>query len=317
MNSLDNIKQNFEQNYPESIQLLLQKRKSIKLRFTLRLLIIVALMIANVYYFNEAKYFVGIFIIFFGFINLQKKYYLLKAEYEQLFRENIISKLTPLIDNQLQYYPEYGISKEAFKNSGITTEKIDRYQSNDYFEGEIDGASIRFAEVIAESKDTSSEGVGYNTIFQGIYFQADFPKNFKSRTVIFPDILNGKMKFIGNFLAKHSIAPKNAEKVSLEDPEFNKYFVVYSQDQIEARFILTTSMMERILKFKEKHRYFSMSFADELIHIGLFSNKSFQPSLFGTLISNGLLLNYIDSIDLTVGIVQDLKMNTNIYNTNN
>ena len=42
----------------------------------------------------------------------------------------------------------------------------------------------------------------------------------------------------------------HGELVKLEDPEFEKSFVVYSGNQTEARYILSTSLMRRILDYK-------------------------------------------------------------------
>lgn len=39
--------------------------------------------------------------------------------------------------------------------------------------------------------------------------------------------------------------PKGLEKVTLEDPEFNEIFEVYSNDQVESRYLLTPAFMER------------------------------------------------------------------------
>jgi len=40
-------------------------------------------------------------------------------------------------------------------------------------------------------------------------------------------------------------------KISLEDTEFEKYFKVNSDDEIESRYLITTSFMERFLRFKK------------------------------------------------------------------
>ena len=40
--------------------------------------------------------------------------------------------------------------------------------------------------------------------------------------------------------------PKNLEEVKLEDPEFNNIFDIFSDNQVEARYLLTTSFMERL-----------------------------------------------------------------------
>ena len=40
--------------------------------------------------------------------------------------------------------------------------------------------------------------------------------------------------------------PRKLEKVTLEDVEFNNFFDVFSDSQVESRYLLTTSFMERI-----------------------------------------------------------------------
>ena len=44
------------------------------------------------------------------------------------------------------------------------------------------------------------------------------------------------------------------EKIRLEDPEFQKLFEVYCDDQITARYVLTPAFMERLKKLNEKHK---------------------------------------------------------------
>ena len=45
--------------------------------------------------------------------------------------------------------------------------------------------------------------------------------------------------------------PENQEVVRLEDPVFDKLFNVYSNDQIEARYLLTTTFMERLIEVEK------------------------------------------------------------------
>ena len=40
--------------------------------------------------------------------------------------------------------------------------------------------------------------------------------------------------------------------VKLEDPEFEKHFVVSGEDQVEARYILSTCLMQRLTDFRNK-----------------------------------------------------------------
>lgn len=49
--------------------------------------------------------------------------------------------------------------------------------------------------------------------------------------------------FVGSITKKSKL-----KEVKLEDPEFAKKFRIYSQDQIEARYLITTAFMERFLR---------------------------------------------------------------------
>ena len=68
---------------------------------------------------------------------------------------------------------------------------------------------------------------------------ADFNKNFQGRTIILPDFAqNAFGDFIGSWLQSKNQARE--ELVKMDNPDFEKEFVVYSNDQIEARYILST-----------------------------------------------------------------------------
>ena len=47
------------------------------------------------------------------------------------------------------------------------------------------------------------------------------------------------------------IVDNNLKKVNLEDPEFNQMYDIYSDDQVEARYIITPTFMERLKNIRE------------------------------------------------------------------
>lgn len=90
--------------------------------------------------------------------------------------------------------------------------------------------------VISESELQHSEGSGKSrrtvTDFKGLVVKIQMKKNFTGKTVVG---------------AKDCVSKKHGfDKVELESVEFMKYRDVYSTDQIEARYILTTSFMEHL-----------------------------------------------------------------------
>jgi len=93
--------------------------------------------------------------------------------------------------------------------------------------------------------------VGY---FRGAMIELDMPKKFSGHTFLFE-----------NAFSAGAIKRKNKtgyERVILEDSAFNKIWSIYSDNQQEARYVLTPAFMERLknisLAFNAK--YLRMSF---------------------------------------------------------
>lgn len=106
---------------------------------------------------------------------------------------------------------------------------------------------------------------GYKTqiqrlVFGGVLVVANYDSEFTGRTVVLPK--SDKRTF------------PDVEQVQLEDVEFNKYFNVFSSNQIEARFLLTTAFMERLLMFaKNNNHKVYCAFEKGKVFIGLSNDK--------------------------------------------
>jgi hypothetical protein len=103
--------------------------------------------------------------------------------------------------------------------------------------------------------------------------------------------------------------------VKLEDPEFEREFVVYGNDQIEARYILSTSLMRRILDFKQKTgTKIYLSFTGSKVYVAVPINRNmFEPKYFSSISDFSPILDYYRDLEFSVGIVEDLNLNTRIW----
>jgi len=101
----------------------------------------------------------------------------------------------------------------------------------------------------------------------------------------------------------------------LENPVFEKQFVVYSSDETEARYILSTSMMERILAFKEKTKTnIQLSFCDSNIYMAVPLKKNFfEPSIRRSVMNFDDVKDYYEQLLFCVAIVDELQLNTRIW----
>jgi hypothetical protein len=242
----------------------------------------------------------------------------LSASYVNDFKNQVVALIVKYIDPDLTYRPQSGISQERFLAGGIFRQRIDRYRCEDMVQGTVEKTRIEFSEVHAEYKTETRDSKGrrhtqWHTIFKGLYFIADFNKHFRGKTFVLPDTAE---KLLGRFgLALQSLDHSHGELVKLEDPAFEKEFAVYGTDQVEARYILSPSLMHRLLEFKRKTGstvYFS--FRGGEVNIGISSDKNrFEPKIFSTVLDIELAREFVADLQLALGIVEDLNLNTRIW----
>jgi hypothetical protein len=232
------------------------------------------------------------------------------------FKRKIIRAIVKFIDENLEYHSTRRVSQGRFMQSTIFRTAPDRYKGEDYVSGTVEGTQIEFSEIHAEyvTRDSKNRKTTH-TIFRGLFLVADFPKKFNGTTVVLPDVAQKMLGFIGQTLQKWNLL--RGDLVKLEDPEFEKEFVVYGDDQIEARYILTTSMMERLMEFRKKAlrrthagNGIHLAFTGGKIFVAIDCNRDlFEPKLFTSNDDSGVLRDYFDTMSMAIGIVEDLKLN--------
>ncbi len=241
-------------------------------------------------------------------------YKLLIKDYTKEFKDKVIEPLISEIDSNLHYSSMQHISSKLFRNSKLFTQIPDRVNGNDFVSGKIDEVNIQFSDIHAEKKHKNNDKESWSTIFKGLFIVAEFNKNFKGETVILPDSAQSNFgDLIGNWLQSKNI--NRDELVKMDSPEFEKEFVVYSTDQIEARYILSHSLMEKLLRFKKRSKHpVYISFIRESIHMAIEYNKDlFEPSVFRSLLSYKIAMEYVQTLHLAIGIIDELKLNQKLW----
>lgn len=239
------------------------------------------------------------------------------------FKEIVIKKILVFVDPGLLYEKDSFAPKELFMESGLFPDTIDRYDGDDYVSGKVGDTDILFSEIHAKRVETSTGGSGTDSrrrtethvypIFSGLFFIGDFNKDFKTKTFVLPDTAE---KMFGRFGQKlQSINRSRGELIRLEDPEFERLFVVYGEDQVESRYILSTGLMQRIVDFhKRRNRKVYISFVASRIFIAVSYDKDlFEPRIFSSLTEYSNILEYFEDLQLAVGIVEELNLNTRIW----
>ncbi len=243
-------------------------------------------------------------------------YVLFTSGYRRDFKNTIVRGVIEFMEPNLRYYPDQGISSRQFQQSELFKQRIDRYRCEDLVQGRIGQTDVAFSEVHAQYKTSSGSGKNrrthWHTIFKGVFFIGDFHKDFHGRTVVLPDRAEKLLGRFGQTLQGWNIA--RGQLVKLEDIEFEREFVVYSDDQIEARYILSPGMMERIVALKRKlNTDISLSFFGSRVYAAFsMRDNLFEPKLLGAT-DLETLLEYVSELRLATDIVEDLNLNTRIW----
>lgn len=85
--------------------------------------------------------------------------------------------------------------------------------------------------------------------FRGMFGCCRLRRSFRGYVVLLPDHLENKIGYLAQTVQGWK-QRHGARLVYLEDPEFERLFAVYAEDEVEARMILTPDMMRRLTRLR-------------------------------------------------------------------
>lgn len=227
--------------------------------------------------------------------------------------DEFLAKLISVIKGDLEFSQEGFINKTVYYRSGLFDTVVDNYAGNNMFRGKMGQTDFMMSNVWTSVSGENNDII----VFRGILIVAEFSKNFKGKTIILPDITEEKYgSLIGTWLQKKS--RRIEELVKLEDVDFEKEFVVYSTDQIEARYILSPSLMEKLTLLSEKYAGIAVSFVDNKMFVAIPTNNIISFNLpFDILIDKeevyykyNILKNMVNTCET---IIEELGLNNRIW----
>lgn len=227
------------------------------------------------------------------------------GELSVYYKENIISVIISTLCQGASFEQQKGISQGMFQGSGLF-KRPDRYHSEDLITGCVDATHFLCSEVHAEEKRVTTDGKGrtrttWVDIFRGFFFMADFQKDFKGQTMVYRNAWI-KLRF-------------GEERVKLENPEFEKSFDVYSTDQVEARYLLTPTIMERLLELDKKFPgQITACFQNSKVIIAIPDQTNhFEANIWKPITDSQNIMYEFQTIRLLIGIIDDLNLNLRIW----
>ena len=217
------------------------------------------------------------------------------------FKNQILPELLSFLFEKYAFIANQRIATSVLEKSMLLPGHVAFAEGEDFMRFKLGETKIMFCE-------TKARSIRNNVIFRGIFISATFNKNFTSKTFVLPSkafffFQNIKRQLLYKF-----------KKVKLEDIEFSKEFLVLSTNQVEARYILTTSLMQRLLDYKRKTRKsVSFSFVDNRLYCAIPNYINlFEPALFEPFDLDFIKRNY-NPIKLYTDLVEDLNLNLRIW----
>ena len=235
--------------------------------------------------------------------------------YQEEFKRQVVPALTRSLQPEMNYRWGRGIEEWEFRSSDLYSNDIARYHTEDLLMGHIGRTELRLAEIHAEELVTSTDSEGrtqthYETIFRGLFVVADFNKHFQTEVFVMPDFAQKYFGWLGRVFQKLG---GNIER--LENPEFEKAFVVRATDPVEARYILTPDMQTRMLALRTRlGKDLRFAFKDSEVFIAIPSTKDwFEPKLSQMASSPSQVRGLLGQLSACFKIVEDLDLNTRIW----
>ena len=229
-----------------------------------------------------------------------------------LYRKKSKNQLMPEF---IKYFNGFSYQFEETINSGIIQKSrlIGDYNSrsgDDYFSGTYKNVEMVVSEEEFEKVTYSYQNGKKRThrtpVFNGIIVLLSMNKDFSGQTIVFQDkgFLNKVVSFTRNL--------SGLENIRLEDSIFEKEFEVYGTNQVEARYLLTTAFMERMLKLREAYKAnrIEFSFFDNRLFITLatLENMFEATSLFKSCLERTLIDETFNQFLSIMAIIDILKL---------
>lgn len=255
---------------------------------------------------------------FLPYLKARGEYFRAVNALVQSFKKKAIA----FCDPQFRYSPQATFPAELYKSCGIFSPSYDVASSEDHVTGVLDKTQFEFQEVSTFKKETSRDSKGNTTtryipIFKGVLFLADFNKNFKGHTVIQSDVSEKALGVFGRATQRMMGAVSNMKLVELENPEFELHFKVSSTDPTEARYLLSPTFMESMVRLRGKYgQNVQVAFLNSTIVIAIPHSAGFME--VGTNLdqmSQSLQRLGHELVDM-LEIIEDLDLNNRIWNKN-
>lgn len=122
-----------------------------------------------------------------------------------------------------------------------------RKSCEDLWQGDLAGTRFSLYEAELIERRGSGKDARDVTVFRGVILKMHFARDFHGVTLV--ERQRMRLTLFGDSQTKNGI---KLERVKMVDPRFEKAFDVYSNDQVEARYLVHPAYCERLIALEQK-----------------------------------------------------------------
>lgn len=150
-----------------------------------------------------------------------------------------------------------GDQKMRISDVGVTAEKKNALSSMNFF-------GLLYQSLVRPIFGVRVESTMHS--FRGMFCHCQLQRPINGSVILLPDHLENKIGYLARTVQGFK-QKFGARFIHLEDPEFESFFAVYADDEVEARMILTPAMMRKITEFRRSfNRDMMFSFNENMFY---------------------------------------------------
>jgi hypothetical protein len=232
--------------------------------------------------------FFGFLLMAFGLVLIAKAGYEIK-KLSVAFKDVFVRKELEKIMGDVIFKPDRGFEPETVYGS-LILKKEDRYHSEDYIEGTIDGRRFKSADLHLQDVRSNGKTTTVVTMFQGRFYILESPTPFETPIYVLPN----RTSIFGSY--------EGMARIDFESIAFNDRFDVFGTDKHQVFLMMKPAFMEKLLEFSVVAKRTMFGFRGHEIFVALDTRQnSFDLRLFHEVDDR-----YIEEIKKEVKLIKEL-----------
>lgn len=297
----------------DAFQELLDLGNRIKKRDRLSILAAVIGVVVTILLYGTPFFGIGLLICAAALIVMFVTNAKLGKQYRELYKKTMIDRVAREYFSQYEYLPKIGFQKDYLRSLGIMSFGSD-FWSEDTIKGVYNNVSFTRADVYIADTSTDSDGNSSTTVyFRGQWLEINPNKSFRTDLQII-------QKGFGFTNRKKGIFTRKEERrhvLETEDMEFNKRFQCICQNDSEAFYLLTPTLMQAIMRLSEVLPYKMMiAYVNNSLHVLVDTHRdSMEPSKPNNGNFDRQIADIRQDMEIIVNIITGLLVDRELYQT--